>query len=180
MPFMIKPIRASKLNKLAIFESLYDGLEDIGKGMVKDFEKTTKTWKGAKPKFEFTSEVEPPGAALFVGPAGDNEGTQKYEWLNDGTRKNYPIPKFPKKGGKRLAFMTTGFSPKTRVRTIGSTAGSKAGPPMAFPVQVIHPGIEARKFDETIGEIWNKPFKKAMELALKRGVKKSGHALASV
>jgi hypothetical protein len=177
MPFLIKPIRASKLNKLAIFESLYDGLEDIGKGMVKDFEKTTKTWKGAKPKFEFTSEVEPPGAALFVGPAGDNEGTQKYEWVTAGTRPH--IIKAKKPGG-RLAFMTTGFQPKTRVRTIGSTAGKSASPPTVFPMVVHHPGTEARKFDETIGEIWNKPFKKAMELALKRGVKKSGHALASV
>lgn len=179
MPLLMKPIRASKLNKLAIFESLYDGLEEAGKGMVKDFEKTTKTWKGAKPKFEFTSEVEPPGAAVFVGATGNDEGAQKFEWLNDGTRKNYPIPKYPKKGGKRLAFMTTGFSPKTKVRTIGSTAGSKAGPPMAFPVQVIHPGIEARKFDETIGEIWKPKFKKIMELALKKGVLKSGHALPS-
>jgi hypothetical protein len=179
MPFMIKPIRASKLNKLAIFESLYDGLEDIGKGMVKDFEKTTKTWKGAKPKFEFTSEVEPPGAALFVGPAGNEEGVQKYRWLNDGTKKDYKIPKYPKPG-QRLAFMTTGFSAKTKVKTIGSFAGSKAGPPLTRPIQVTHPGIEARKFDETIGEIWKKPFQKAMEKALKAGILKSGHALASV
>jgi hypothetical protein len=180
MPFLLKKIKPGTLKKDAFRLEFLSGLHETERGIIKNFKETTKTWTGAKPEFDAIITLQDPGPALFVGPTGNDKGVQKYRWLNDGTRKNYPIPKYPKKGGKRLAFMTTGFSPKTRVRTIGSTAGSKAGPPMAFPVQVIHPGIEAREFDNEIGKLWKPRFKKIMQEALKRGVKKSGHALASV
>ena len=45
--------------------------------------------------------------------------------------------------------------PKTRVKTIGSTSGSKGNTVVAAKV-VHHPGTDARDFDEIIQEKWQK------------------------
>lgn len=99
-------------------------------------EKTTATWRD-KPSFEITAPAE---NARIIGTDDD-----VYGYVNDGTRPHVIVAH-----GKVLAF-APGGAVKTRVRVIGSGAGSRGGTTVFRP-RVHHPGTEARDFSETIGE----------------------------
>lgn len=80
--------------------------------------------------------------------------------LDEGTKGPYPIPKQPKGKGS-LAFQTN-YQPHTRPIARGGGPGRATGP-MAFPKQVMHPGIKARKFSDTINKRLYKQFQKAVD-----------------
>lgn len=88
-----------------------------------------------------------------------------YHFLNDGT-KRHPIPKRP--GAKMLRFQWGGpgsYKPKTLTRKILSRQGGSTGP-MVSMKKVMHPGTEARKFDEVIAEKWDKELPTQMQRAI--------------
>jgi hypothetical protein len=87
-----------------------------------------------------------------------------YAWTDDGTR---PHPILPRNVRGVLAF-PAGFTPKTKVRTIGSGRGSKSG--SVFTTHVFHPGTKARNFTKEIVKRRSKPYVKQMRAAIRRGV----------
>jgi hypothetical protein len=134
------------------------------KKMVKDFERTTKTWQGTKPKFQSEVRVEPqvnPLSGEFpkkifttVWSRGDgSKGYWKWRWLDEGTKKRY-------------ALMQKGFRPKTRVGQLDSWKGAKGavlyrGRPLLLKKPL--PGIKPRKFTKTLSKKWNKPYMATMK-----------------
>jgi len=104
-----------------------------------DYKVTTQTWK-TKPKF-VTKKIS------------DFEYTVTtdsliYLFVSGGTRPHI----IRAKNAPALAF-NVNFTPKTRVKVIGSGKGASS-PPVARPKEVKHPGTEAREFTETIIEKW--------------------------
>lgn len=159
-----KGIKPTKLRIDAVRLTLLNELRAVGVQVRKDFEATTATWK-EKPKFEQEIGLSPDGPTLLVGTDDEN-----YNRLDKGTRKNYPIPK----AGPGLLAFRPGYVAKTSPGVIGSQAGGPFGDFVIRHTQIIHPGIEARKFGETIQKKWEKPFKRRMEVAIKKAAKNSG------
>lgn len=95
-----------------------------------------------------------------------------YTWVSDGTSGPYSIPKT----GTALLAFPSGYTAKTTPKTLFSKSGGSYGPTV-FARKVMHPGIKARKFDETAAKFVEPWFKKYGDTAMKQAAKASGHAI---
>jgi hypothetical protein len=161
-----KPIKPGKFDQEAFFLALAFTAEETGKDIKKDFEATTKTWKN-KPVFVVETAVGPNSVEVLV-----DTDDEIYGYVTKGTRPHVILPKKP---GGVLVFKS-GYSAKTSPGVIGSTQGGSFGDKV-IRAGVIHPGTQARKFDETIEKKWKPIYKRRMEKALSQGAKSSGHAI---
>lgn len=125
------------------------GLE-VTRGMRKDFEKTTRTWKH---RVIFTIQINVNDTALAMVYTDDDI----YNFVNGGTRPHIIKPR----KAKFLAFGVP-FKAKTRVRFLGSGNGSK-GKTMILSKGVKHPGSEAREFDQVITGKWLPVYEQLMD-----------------
>ena len=155
---LVKGLKPSKLKVDKVRLNILNELHAEGRVIKKEFDKTTATWKGAKPTFEIAVGLTGTDAIVIIGPAGSTEGSQKWVWLNDGTRPHV----IKAKNAPNLVFRT-GFTAKTKVRTFSSSAGSSS-PPWRSTKQVNHPGTEARDWT---GEIVKRRRKKFTKRILK-------------
>lgn len=149
---LAKAIKPKKLKVNQVRLKILNELRAEGRIIKTEFEKTTATWKGAKPTFEVAIGLAKGNAIVLVGPGGNAEGAQKWVWLNEGT-KPHPITA---KRKPNLVFRTN-FSPKTSVRTFASKAGS-VSPPWRATKKVNHPGTEARDWTGEIAKRRRKKF----------------------
>lgn len=124
--------------------------------------------------FVFTRDLSHDPIAFFVGT-----DDLIFKWVDKGTGSGreegggsdyliYPVNK------KALSYQPD-FFPKTFPGRLGSRSGGKSGEPIARDF-VSHPGIEAREFTTIIEKKWRPRFVKAMEEAIKSGIRESGHA----
>lgn len=156
---LAKAIKPQKLRVDKVRLNILNALRAEGRIIKKEFEKTTATWKGAKPTFEIAIGLTGTDAIVLIGPAGNQKGAQKWGWLNDGTEAHI----IKAKNAPNLVFQT-GFTPKTKVKTFSSVAGSSS-PPWRATKQVKHPGTEPRAWTGEIAKRRRKPFTKAMTKA---------------
>jgi len=104
-----------------------------------NFQATTKTWKH-KPKFKRTK-------ATRRGRAIEGQVTTKdeiYSYVTLGTRRHIIRPK-----RKSWLRFRGGYRAKTSRRVLGSHKGGAFGP-SRFAKAVVHPGTEAREFQQEI------------------------------
>ena len=171
MTILTKQIKPKRLNDKAFFEEFEKAAKVISKEMKKEFEITTIGWK-TDVKFEELISLGPTSIDILV--ATDNE---IYGYVNDGTRPHV----IAAKKGKTLAFRWGGpgsYKAKTASgKQVHNPAGGQTSGKMIFPMAVQHPGTKAREFDKLIKKMFEKKFTRAMELALKKGVARSGHAI---
>jgi len=168
-----KAIKPARFQSEAFTRAIRAAADEAAKGILADFEATTKTWKR---KVKFVKEVD-----TRVSPVQVLVGTDDpiYRYVDEGTK---PHPIFAgiytgKSKAKALSFQWAGkgsYTPKTKPGVIGSRAGGPSGPFVAVPY-VMHPGTDAREFDITIQKAWEPRFKRLMEQALVVGAKGSGH-----
>ncbi|HLE03779.1 MAG TPA: hypothetical protein VI729_04085 [Anaerolineales bacterium] len=157
--------KVAKLIDLARLQrELRDALDHTANIVRDDFQKTTNTWT-RKPNFRKEGPRQK-GPDLEAIVSTDQD---VYRFLTRGTRKNYPIPKNPFMGRRRLRFRE-GYKAKTRPRVIGSRAGGAFGK-TRFARQVIHPGIEARNFDIEIARRRQKNHENLIRLAIRRSIR---------
>lgn len=156
------------LNTAGIKLALIEGMRDIGIEIRENFEDTTRTWN-RKPKFDPPTSVPKVGVDTITVETSTSD--EIYGWVSDGTKK-HAIPTVP--GVKRLRFPSE-FIAKTSPGIIGSGVGFSGGD-LKFPVMVMHPGIEARKFDKEIAEKNKNNFKRILENSIKIARLASGHA----
>lgn len=163
MVILVKAVKASKLKEDVFRLELLNELRKTGTAVKKDFEQTTRTWKGDKPKFGVAVSLAAAngGPTLLVEPEG-GKGAKKWEWLDKGTKVRY-------------ATMTSNFVPKTQPGSLASGVG-RGG--VAFVNKKRpRPGIEPRRWSILITRNWRPRMKRRMEQALTRAAKKSGHKL---
>lgn len=169
MQFKLTPIIPRPLNVSGIRQALVDGMRDVGQRIREDFEDTTKTWNH-QPKFEPAFPI--PKVASDAITVTTETDDKIYGWTSEGT-KAHDIPLVP--GVKRLAFPSE-FIPKTFPGIIGSGVGFSGGI-MKFPIQVHHPGTQARKFDANIADKNRGNLKITMNQAMSIAARASGHRL---
>lgn len=141
--FKLKPIkpkgRSSDFSRLP--GAIKRGMREAAEAVKKDFELTTQGWKH---EVEFT--IEPTGDYDLTVSTDD----EIWKWTNEGTDPHIIMPKT----AKRLRF-AVGGSPKTRVGSIISSAGSR-GSTVVFRGAVRHPGTKARDFSGQIARKWRR------------------------
>ena len=172
---VIKQIKPRRFNDKAFRASLLGQMTKTKNDMLKDFQKTTATWKH-KVEFEAALSQSLGGASVHVITTDEI-----YNYVNNGTD---PHPIFAGQytglsNKKALSFKWGGkgsYRPKTRPRIIGSTPGGPTGPRVAR-AYVQHPGTKPRKFDLTIGKKWEPMFKRRMEQAMSKAAQASGHGI---
>ena len=164
----IKP--ATKFKSSIFREELRTAAAAIAPKIQKDFEKTVATWK-EKP--EFKTEIAVGNAAGKVARKANVTHAQSGVAISVTTDSD--IYRFVDEGTKvRYATMSKDFQAKTRPKVIGSRAGR--GRKLFVNRKRPRPGIKGRKFSKTIAQRQNKPFRSAMDSALTRAAKKSGHS----
>ncbi len=125
-----------------------DTANEIGREIVKDFQKTTETWEH-QPDFRYEIRNRAGDQVVTVGPE-DNPDAYPFLWVDEGTRPH----RIPASGYKRMSWQTD-FTPKSIPRKIGSRQGGKSGDWAHAMVVPMHPGIaEPRHFSDTIAEVW--------------------------
>lgn len=159
---LTKPLKPGKLKVKDVRLRILNELRKEGRAVKRELEKTVATWKGAKPTFTFAIGLDGKDAIVIVGPAGNPKGAQKWVWLDEGTKKNYPIKA---KNAPFLVFRHgSGFKAKTKVKTFASNPGANTGP-WVRKKEVTHPGIEAREWSEEIAELRQKQFARRLSKA---------------
>lgn len=158
------PLKPKKLRVGKIRLNSLNAMRAEARIVKREFEKTTATWKNVKPTFEFLISLKGDDATILVGAGGNPEGARKWQWLNDGTKKNYPIVA---KNAPFLVFRDgRGFTAKTKVKSFSSGPGANVGA-IVRKKRVIHSGIKARDWTGEIAKLRRKPFTKAMIKATK-------------
>ncbi len=156
---LVKGLKPKKLKVKQVRLNILNALRAEGKIVKRELEKTTATWKGSKPTFEIAIGLTGRDAIVLIGPGGNPKGAQKWVWLDEGTKKNYPITA---KNAPLLIFRDgRGFRPKTKVKTFSSGPGANTGA-IVSKKQVIHPGIEAREWSIEIVKRRKKRFTKTI------------------
>ena len=162
-----KAYTAKKFDQNILFEELRLGMDETAAEIKKQFNKTTKTWKH-KVKFEKKKDYQPHLLTVVVFTEDEI-----YGYVHEGTKPH----KIRAKNVPRLAFVWGGkgsYRSATVPRWIGSRGASVSGA-LVRPVEVNHPGTEAREFSEVIAEYERYGFKKRMNNHIKKAVKRSGH-----
>lgn len=167
MQIKLTPIIPRPLNVEVMKQQLINAMRDVGEEIRENFEDTTRTWNH-KPVFEPPTNVPVVGVDFITVSITTTD--QVYGWLNEGTRKNYLIEPV---NAKRLHYKSE-FIPKTTPGIIGSGVGF-IGDTDHFRTQVIHPGIEARKWDKDIAERQQKNFNISLSRAMILAARASGH-----
>jgi hypothetical protein len=132
----------------------------------KDFISTVVTWS-KKPKFEKVSVSFAKSVVSIEVKTTD----PIYGILNWGSRSREGTP-----GNKVFALSKT-FSPKTIPGVIGAVTGIESGTILVRAGSIPHPGVKARKFDETIKKKWDPIIADRFQEAFDQAARKSNHSL---
>lgn len=168
----VRAIIPEKFDADAMLKVLRDEFERYAPHLVKDLERTTAHWTGAKPKFKPHIQVwMDREMRLEIRLAGPEEGVNKWIWINEGTRPHKIRPK----GNYPLRFQT------------GYVAGSKAGSTFTMrasrsggwrtALEVNHPGNAPREWSQLIEKNHQKPFERWMDAAMSKAARASGHEI---
>jgi len=167
--FYVKTILPRKFNN-TMLRRVTAEYRNIAKDIQFEFEQTTQTWDH-QPKWEREIDVKPDHIAILVGT-----DDPIFQYVDKGTKPHDIEGKVTASNPTgRLAFMTTGFVPKTKVNNMSSFYGSPAGPPLARPEKVHHPGNAPRNFSRNIQKSWAKKLKARISPFVKLAAKESGH-----
>ena len=170
MAWVVKRIKPQRLRVDKIRLEILNALRAEGRTQVKEYEKTTASWKGEKPAFESLIDLTYEDASVLTGPTGSARAVQKWRWLDEGTK--------PPRGGvivprrKKWLRFRAGYRAKTSPRRFSSRGGGPFGD-VVFAKRVRRrKGIKARLWTETLAKRRRKPFTRAMIKAMQRAASK--------
>jgi hypothetical protein len=124
-----------------------------GRKAKKELEKTTRSWTGDKPKFDPDIKEVGDDMIIIVDLKGNEHAIEKWNWINDGV-PSHPIRAVNPYG--KLFFGRTdlggAFVPKTKPGKLHSMAGQDVEDVIDLhaPDEVMHPGFEARQWNDII------------------------------
>ena len=173
----IKIIRSpQRQTLLARFRDAYDEVKRSVEGPVKKqsveiAEDIVSNWENP-PKFVASLYIDEDKISLYVEPTGPN--AKKWEWTSRGTPAHLIAAGTRVKGGvKNKLLFKANYTPKTAPGPTWGGPGKASGPWVSKRV-VKHPGTKPRKFEEYIGKQIKADFKREVENAFRRGVRKAG------
>lgn len=131
--------------KRKVIEATIEAMDDASSDIQGDLKKVVKKWRH-KPTFEDDKFVSKNRIELTIKPKGRN--AKQFNFVDKGTKGPYIIHAV---NVPRLKFQV-GYSARTApVAKYNVGSGRRFGA-WASPKTVIHPGIKARKFIETLTE----------------------------
>ncbi len=157
--YIVKPIPSQVLSVKKVSGQILASMERVEKEMLKDFEKTTETWKEhkAETKFEHRFFFSGGNATIEFKVHGEI-----WNYLNGGTWHRYAI-------------MEPGFRPKTKPGWIGSGPGrgsvlrDKRGNPVINKSSGKR-GIDPRHWTDDIADKFDDVLQKALDEAIRKGL----------
>lgn len=160
MAVIAKAIIPPTLLVQPMMQILEKELEASMKHTLSDFEQTTQSWRGDKPKFVLQKRPKSGSKLSIVVLVNGGKGKDKWWWLEKGTKVRY-------------ATMSDPFVAKTKPGRLASYAGT--GRMLFVNKKFPRPGIKARKWIEVIQKRQQPNLTKAMQAAMKKAAKASGH-----
>lgn len=153
-----KAIKEGTLNQAKINAVLQAEAEKIAADMELDLLVTTATWK-RDVKFEHITEIKGEGITILVGT-----NDPIWDMLNKGTQPHVILPR----NASVLHFKGT-YTAKTIPGVLTARPGGSSGKDI-FSQGVIHPGTEARKWDQALEKKWRKKLPDRVEKAISRAL----------
>lgn len=161
----------------AVRRELADEANTTGLDIQRQFKRVVQDWHN-KPRFVMRISVSDREISVVVEPEAHGKAANIWRWVDRGTGKYGPkrapyviAPKRTNKAG--LLKFRTNYSPRTvPVAKFGKGSGSASGPWRSVK-KIIHPGIKARLFTKTIVNKLNPSFKKRIDYALRRAVRRA-------
>lgn len=138
----------------ALTRVIENSLDDAATAIQADFQVTTQTWN-KRPEFHIARTRNRLEREIYTED-------EIYSYINDGTQPHI----IKAKNAPTLAFYSEGFRSKTVVKAIRSRKGARANARFVRPLSVQHPGNEAREFDTTIADKWDKEFPTQLQRAI--------------
>lgn len=178
--YLVKVIKPAKFKDAEFQRVLRNAMRRAGTQVVKDFEKTTRTWK-TKPKFSLRTHATSLRESASIEIVWDDP---IYTYVNDGTvdqgDKGGPgiliwAGYYTGKSDKKVLAFNVPSTPKTRPGSINSGPGATGDTKVVRPY-VVHHGIKGRHFDRLIKKGRETWFKREMEAAMREAALASGHA----
>lgn len=150
----------------AVYDEIAAELDTLGRLETAKRRKVVATWsEDSRPTFGWSVYREPSRITL----SGTVRKGQIYRYVDEGTRGPYPIR--PRTPGGRLVFQT-GYSARTApVAQYNQGSGQATGDWVSTP-EVMHPGIEARKFEETFVGQLDGTLTEVIDNAIRRGLRR--------
>jgi len=125
-----------------------------------------------KPKFVASLFVTRDKISLYVEPTGPN--AKSWDWTSRGTKPRLITAGTRLMGGRKNKLLfKRNHTPKTTPGPTWGGSGKSSGPWVSKRT-VKHPGTKARKFEEWIGKQIKADFRKEIEGAFRRGMRKAG------
>ncbi len=124
-------------------------------------------WDG-KPIFTYVISIQPDRIRVSTRVSGTNK--QKWHWVNKGTKGPYLIPTFPRPMPLRFQ---TGYQAHTQPIAKHHQGSGEATGGWVSTYQVTHPGIKARDFTVTIDREERPIFRRNVENAIRRAIRKA-------
>lgn len=171
MKILFRPIkgRSGHPKFTAIAEEVIATLNsEVKPALLVAFNLRVMNWEH-KPEFKARGQITRTGTSVYVWPAGKNADIWRY--VSNGTRAHDIEPKGE---GYPLRFMWGGpgsYKPKTKPPGKFGGPGIVMGEPVAF-YKVHHPGNEPRNFEKNISKDFTPWFKRTVENAMRRGIRK--------
>lgn len=152
----------TKLNWTAdgIARAVEDELNNVMKAARDDFKKTTRTWKTKVDFILMTAHLK--NTDLEAATGTDNE---IYGYVSRGTRAHIIRPR-----KARILRFKSQYRAKTIKRRLGSNAGGASGETV-FSANVLHPGTQAREFEEEVADKYQKVLQKRLQDAITKAVR---------
>ena len=165
--FKFKAILPPEFKEGVVRVWLLNEIRKINVEIKKDFQRTVATFR-KKPKFK----SYPPSLAGGVIRIGVYTNDEHYARLSEGVEAGIRELS-PDKKAFRLPAV---YAPKTIVGVIDAVHGGESGVSYTRKRILPWPGIEARKFDELIAEIWEDKLPERLQEALDQAALRSGHS----
>ena len=133
---ILEVCQALELKAKRLSKARDDAAKDLANRVHLDFQRTVETWSDPRPKFSKEMEIRGDQITFQIGTED-----KIYLFIDKGTRVRY-------------ATMTPGFKAKTRPGVLGSGRGN--GGVLFISKKHPRPGIEARRFSDTIQEKYDR------------------------
>lgn len=159
--FQVKIIKAKKMNIKQVKRELEKEAQNQARIVERKYADTTKSWKGAKPKFDSIIDIGNE-IAILTGPTGSDEAVNKFIWLDEGTKIRWALMSSNWKSKTSPGRLSSGGG-RGKVIIAGRRAMRKRG---IGP----RPGIKARNWTVTLQKQRRVPFTRAMIQATNRGL----------
>lgn len=180
---LVRKPKSADIQRRIIRQEVVTGLKPIAKSYQQSFERVVSNWSsGSKPKFKTDIKVTTDKIEILTVvrrgqrlPNSNSTTADLWKWIDQTGTRPHKIK--PKKAGGKLRFVWGGkgsYQSKTDANPARyGGSGVVRGGQVVYRKEVEHPGFKPRKFTEAISRDLLPVFRKGIDAAYKRGLRKA-------